>query len=64
MMSEVIDEADDVAFVDDIRGQNGQRCAVYFRGGDIAVVNLDKKSPCFAVQIRGGLQWLLHLTLE
>lgn len=43
IMSEVIDEADDVAFVDDIRGQNGQRCAVYFRGGDIAVVNLDKK---------------------
>lgn len=43
ILSEVIDEADDVAFVDDIRGQNGQRCAVYFRGGDIAVVNLDKK---------------------
>lgn len=43
IMSEVINEADDVAFVDDIRGQNGQRCAVYFRGGDIAVVNLDKK---------------------
>lgn len=43
IMSEVIDEADGVAFVDDIRGQNGQRCAVYFRGGDIAVVNLDKK---------------------
>ena len=43
IMSEVIDEADDVAFVDDIRGQNGQRCAVCFRGGDIAVVNLDKK---------------------
>lgn len=43
IMPEVIDEADYVAFVDDIRGQNGQRCAVYFRGGDIAVVNLDKK---------------------
>lgn len=43
ILSEVIDEADDIAFVDDIRGQNGQRCAVYFRGGDIAVVNLDKK---------------------
>lgn len=43
ILSEVIDEADDVVFVDDIRGQNGQRCAVYFRGGDIAVVNLDKK---------------------
>lgn len=43
ILSEVIDEADDVAFVDDIRGQNAQRCAVYFRGGDIAVVNLDKK---------------------
>lgn len=43
ILSEVIEEADDVAFVDDIRGQNGQRCAVYFRGGDIAVVNLDKK---------------------
>lgn len=43
IMSEVIDEADDVAFMDDIRGQKGQRCAVYFRGGDIAVVNLDKK---------------------
>lgn len=42
IMSEVIDEADDVAFVDDIRGQNGQRCAVFFRGVDIAVVNLDK----------------------
>ncbi len=43
ILSEVIDEADDVAFVDDIRGQNGQHCAVYFHGGDIAVVNLDKK---------------------
>lgn len=43
ILSEVIDEADDVAFVDDIRGQNGQRCAVYFRGEDIAVVNLNKK---------------------
>ena len=27
---------------DDINGQEGQRCAVYFRGHDIAVVNLDK----------------------
>lgn len=43
ILSEVIDKADDVAFVDDIRGQNGQHCAVYFHGGDIAVVNLDKK---------------------
>lgn len=42
IMSEVIDEADAVAFVNDVRGQCGQRCAVYFRGGDIAIVNLDK----------------------
>ena len=41
-MSEVIDRADDVAFVNDIRGQGGQRCAVYFRDRDIAIVNLDK----------------------
>ena len=42
IMSEVIDEADAVAFVNGVRGQCGQRCAVYFRGGDIAIVNLDK----------------------
>ena len=42
IMSEVIDNADAVEFVNAIRGQNGQRCAVYFRDGDIAVVNLDK----------------------
>lgn len=42
IMSEVIDEADAVAFVNGIRGQCGQRCAVYFRGEDIAIVNLDK----------------------
>ena len=29
-------------FVDDVSGQEGQRCAVYFRGYDVAVVNLDK----------------------
>lgn len=41
-MSEVIDEADAVEFANDIGGQKGQRCAVYFRGSDIAVVNLDR----------------------
>ena len=42
MMSEVIDNADDIVFTDKIGRQNGQKCAVYFRGGDIAIVNLDK----------------------
>ena len=42
IMSEVVDEYDAVVFVDDVSGQEGQRCAVYFRGDDIAVVNLDK----------------------
>ena len=42
IMSEVIDNADAVEFVSNVNGQRGQRCAVYFRGGDIAVVNLDK----------------------
>lgn len=42
IMSEVVDEYDAVVFVDDVSGQEGQRCAVYFRGDDIAVVNLGK----------------------
>ena len=42
IMSEVIDNADAVEFVNDVNGQKGHRCAVYFRGDDIAVVNLDK----------------------
>lgn len=42
VMSEVIDGHDAIMFVDDIAGQFGQQCAVYFRGEDIAVVNLDK----------------------
>lgn len=41
IMSEVIDGCDAVVLVDDITGQFGQRCAVYLRGEDIAVVNLD-----------------------
>ena len=41
IMSEVVDGYDAVVFVDDITGQFDQRCAVYFRGEDIAVVNLD-----------------------
>lgn len=40
-MSEVIDGYEAVVLVDDITGQFDQRCAVYFRGEDIAVVNLD-----------------------
>lgn len=42
IMSEVIDAADSVVLVDDIGGQNGQVCAVYFRGIDIAVVNIEE----------------------
>lgn len=42
IMSEVIDTAEDVEFVDDIAGQKGQRCAVFLRGEDIAVVNLER----------------------
>ena len=42
IMSEVVDGYDAVVFVDDVNGQEGQRCAVYFRGYDVAVVNLDK----------------------
>lgn len=42
IMSEVVDGYDAVVFVDDVNGQEGQRCAVYFRGDDVAVVNLDK----------------------
>lgn len=42
IMSEVIDAHEAVEIVDDINGQEGQRCAVYFRGNDIAVVNLEK----------------------
>ena len=42
IMSDVVDGYDAVVFVDDVNGQEGQRCAVYFRGDDIAVVNLDK----------------------
>lgn len=41
-MPEVIDEYDAVVLIDDITGQFGQRCAVYFRGEEIAVANLDK----------------------
>ena len=42
IMSEVIDAADSVVLVDGIGGQNGQVCAVYFRGIDIAVVNIEE----------------------
>ena len=42
IMSEVIDAADSVVLVDDIGGQNGQMCAVYFRDTDIAVVNIEE----------------------
>lgn len=42
IMSEVMDGADAAEFVNDITGQRGQRCAVYFRGEDIAVVNLER----------------------
>lgn len=40
-MSEVIDEYEAVEFTDIPYGREMQRCAVYFRGDDIAVVNLD-----------------------
>ena len=43
VMSEVVDGYDTVVLVDNIKGQGGQRCLVYFRGDDVAVVNLDKK---------------------
>ena len=42
IMSEVMDSAYAVEFVNDITGQRGQRCAVYFRSEDIAVVNLER----------------------
>ena len=42
IMSEVIDAADSVVLFDGIGGQNGQVCAVYFRGVDIAVVNIEE----------------------
>ena len=42
IMSEVIDAADSVVLFDGIGGQNGQVCAVYFRGIDIAVVNIEE----------------------
>lgn len=41
IMSEVIDEYEAVEFTDIPYGREMQRCAVYFRGDDIAVVNLD-----------------------
>ena len=44
IMSEVIDAADSVVLFDGIGGQNGQVCAVYFRGVDIAVVNIDENT--------------------
>ena len=44
IMSEVIDAADSVVLFDGIGGQNGQACAVYFRGVDIAVVNIDENT--------------------
>ena len=44
IMSEVIDAADSVVLFDGIGGQNGQVCAVYFRGADIAVVNIDENT--------------------
>lgn len=43
IMSEVIDGHDAVVFVDDVNGQEGQQCAVFFREEDIAVVNLSTK---------------------
>ena len=42
IMSEIIDAADSVVLFDSIGGQNGQVCAVYFRGIDIAVVNIEE----------------------
>lgn len=42
IMSEIIDAADSVVLFDGIGGQNGQVCAVYFRGIDIAVVNIEE----------------------
>ena len=42
IMSEVVDAADSVVLFDGIGGQNGQVCAVYFRGVDIAVVNIEE----------------------
>lgn len=42
IMSEVIDAADSVVLFDGVGGQNGQVCAVYFRGIDIVVINIEE----------------------
>lgn len=42
IMSEVIDAADSVVLVNNITGQRGEPCLVFFRSEYIAVVNLDR----------------------
>ena len=40
--STVLDDYDKVVYRDDIVGEYPDTCAVYIRGNDIAVVNVDK----------------------
>ncbi len=55
IMSEVIDAADSVVLFDGIGGRNGQVCAVYFRGIDIAVVYIERisESRCLSTRREG-----------
>lgn len=54
IMSEVIDEHEAVEFTDISNGREVQHCAVYFRGDDIAVVNLDKSVRVTLFKYRRG----------
>ncbi len=53
-MSEDIDEHEAVEFTDISNGREVQHCAVYFRGDDIAVVNLDKSVRVTLFKYRRG----------